>query len=316
MKKFLRKILTLILIVSIITCGINAAFVKLYGADTEGIKKFSKVPESIRLCNFGSSHGLCGFNYEDIPYASECFNFGLTSQTLSYDYRIFKNYESCIGKGSTVLITISYFSLFGKPETQASDFAAKNKRYYSFLDSSLIKEYDLKTDLFIKYLPALSVRTEVLIKALLGRLRSGDPNNDAWDLVTDGKAASEDAIVACRRHIESGKYDADGSRIVDFEELDALYGLINDCKAKGVLPIIITTPYLKEYTDEVKKTQDFYNQFYSIVNKVCEDTGVEYFDYAFDERFSERYEWFMNSDHLNREGARNFVNILYDEVLR
>ena len=28
-----------------------------------------------------------------------------------------------------------------------------------------------------------------------------------------------------------------------------------------------------------------------------------------------KYEWFMNSDHLNEEGARQFVNILMDEVV-
>lgn len=40
-----------------------------------------------------------------------------------------------------------------------------------------------------------------------------------------------------------------------------------------------------------------------------------YCDYAFDERFMNNYKWFMNADHLNKEGARQFVNILMDEVV-
>ena len=73
------------------------------------------------------------------------------------------------------------------------------------------------------------------------------------------------------------KYDDDGNRIENQEEIDALYALIKGCQEKGAIPILITTPYLHEYTDAVKEnTEDFYDQFYSIIDRVVTDTGVEY----------------------------------------
>lgn len=75
-------------------------------------------------------------------------------------------------------------------------------------------------------------------------------------------------------------------------------------------------PFPQEYTDEIKKTdEEFFNRFYSTIDQVVKDTGVEYYDYAFDERFANEYSLFMNIDHLNKEGARNFTNILMDEIV-
>lgn len=45
------------------------------------------------------------------------------------------------------------------------------------------------------------------------------------------------------------------------------------------------------------------------------DVPQGFYDYAFDERFSNSYNLFFNSDHLNKEGARLFTNILMDETV-
>lgn len=75
-------------------------------------------------------------------------------------------------------------------------------------------------------------------------------------------------------------------------------------------------PFLHEYTEAVDKcAEDFYDHFYSIIGQIVWDTGVEYYDYAFDERFVNEYSWFWDADHLNSEGARNFTNILMDEIV-
>ena len=214
-----------------------------------------------------------------------------------------------------VFITISYFSLFGKGETVDEDFASKNRRYYSILPASLIKEYDEKTDVYVRYLPVLSVDTGVLVMTLLGKNRE-DNTDTYWQGIASDIDVEENAKAAYVRHIEKNKFDNNGKRIVNTEEVQALYDLINSCKEKGAIPILITTPYLHEYTDEVKKSDGFYDQFYSIIDQVISDTGVEYYNYAFDERFSDKYTWFVNSDHLNKEGARKFVDIIMEEIVK
>lgn len=286
-------------------------------SDTDRTKKFESVPNSIDICNYGSSHGLYGFNYEDVENKGySCFNFALVSQYITYDYRIAIQYENRIHDGTIVFIPISYFSFFGKGEEAETDFDSKNKRYYTFLTPKLIKQYDFKTDIYTHYIPVLGTDTTVLANTFMGKGATSEDNDYNWMLVATNIDVNKNAEAECRRHIIKNKIDDSGNRIFNSNELDALYSLIDFCKEKGAIPILITTPYLAEYTNEVKKTApDFYDEFYSIVNTITKDTKIPYYDYAFDERFSNNYEWFMNTDHLNKEGARQFTNILMDEII-
>lgn len=278
--------------------------------------KFALIPDRIQICNFGSSHGMFGFNYENLENDYDCFNFGLMGQSLSYDYRLFQYYGDHIDNGAVVFIPVSYFSLFGIDETSLEGFAPKNRRYYSILPASLIKDYDSITDIYVSYLPALVTDTGDLVKTLLGKSRTsidGSGQKVATDI-----DVSKNAKATFNIHIGNNQrfYNDNGNRIVNQEEIDALYALIKGCQEKGTIPILITTPYLHEYTDEVKEnTENFYDQFYSLVDQVSKDTGVEYYDYAFDERFSSEYSWFKDCDHLNKEGAKIFVDILMQEIV-
>lgn len=313
MKRFIAKVLIFLIIIVTISSCINFVYLKRDNSDLDCIKKFQDIPASVMVCNFGSSHGLYGFNYEDIEEV-DCFNFALTSQTLSYDRRVFDCYKDSISEGAVVFIPVSYFSLFGNDEETEDDFLNKNKRYYKILPSDMIKNYDIKTDIYVRYFPSLSATPYALIKTLLAGGR--DTNDETWSRMATGVDVQHDAELAGRRHIIKNKTDKNGNRIVNQEELESLEYIINGCYEKGCIPILVTTPFLSEYTNEIKKMDsDFYDDFYSLIDQVVTDTGVSYCDYGFDDRFTENYGWFMNSDHLNKEGARQFVNILMDEVV-
>ena len=109
--------------------------------------------------------------------------------------------------------------------------------------------------------------------------------------------------------------DDDGKRYVNQEEYDSLVMLINGCREIGADPVLITTPFLREYTDQIKTDKTFYDDFYGVINDIVSTTHIQYYDFAFDERFVDHYDLFMNSDHLNEEGARVFVDILMEEVV-
>ena len=309
MRKFLLKLLVYTSIITVISFSLNVLYVHKVKEDVD---KFSNVPNQIQVCNFGSSHGYYGFNYDDVPANYTCFNFALSSQSLVYDYKILQYYEDKIQNGAIVFIPVSYFSLFGKPEHETKDFASKNKRYYKFLPSELITQYDWKTDLYVNWLPPLSPASLVkLTKIILGI----DSDDNSWEKKADPADVTEDASHAYERHIEKDR-KISGKRIRCDEAFDALYGIIELCRKIGTRPILVTVPYLKEYTDTVRKRDpEFYGAFYAVVDEVRRKAVVEYYDYAFDERFTQSYELFMNSDHLNREGARIFTDILFREVL-
>lgn len=313
MKRLIKKVFVFFITLSTATAAINFMYGKFYKVDP-CTNKFFTIPETVQICNFGSSHGMYGFCYEDLEDDYNCFNFGLLDQFLSYDYRLFQYYGNHIAEGGVVFIPVSYFSLFGTEENGRGDFLSKNKRYYSILPAALIKEYDWKTGLYVRYFPALASSTNDLIDNLLGT----DDIEIGWrrvatDIDVGEYAAKRFDGFAGNKEIY---YDDGGNRIENREEIDALYALIRGCQERGAIPVLITTPFLHEYADLIKENaEDYCDHFYSIVDRVVKDTGAEYYDYMFDERFVNEYSWFIDADHLNEEGARNFTDILMREIV-
>lgn len=312
MKKFLTQLIIYIAVLCVCIVGLNNIYMHLNPSDSDYVKKFNNVPSNIEICNLGSSHSLFGYNYEDIEDDYTCFNFALTSQTPSYDYRIMQYYEDKLQEGCIVFINVSYFSFIGIDEEQGDDFDSKNQRYYHFLPSEYIKNYNFFTDLFVAKLPILNARID-LIEVILDRKKDGHTN---WEQTTNSIDVQSDSEAAYNRHLVKNKIDENGNVIINSKELDAVYAMIDMCKENGWKPVLVTTPFLEEYSNQVwTKSPEFIPLFYSIIDKMAEETDIDYFDYSRDAEFATRYDYFMNSDHLNKEGARILVDKLYDEMV-
>lgn len=314
MKRFVSKLLIYFFILSVCVLTINFTYINMDKSNSDGTRKFRNIPSDIQICNFGSSHGFYGYNYADIDDKYVCFNFGLVSQTLSYDNRLLKYYKDSIAEDAVVFITVSYFSFFGKNEIDGEDFESKNRRYYKILPPELIKNYDVLTDIEER-LCSLYVAKKKLATVLLGKSIDSYAETEKPLGVEVGKV-EDDADKACLRHLVIDKTDDEGNLIYNDEEISALYDMITICKEVGATPVLITTPFLSEYTDKAQEgAEETLKEFYGVINQVTKDTGVKYFDYSSDERFKNNYSLFMNSDHLNTEGARIFTDILIEEVL-
>lgn len=316
MKKFLFRVAVYFVALAVITLSVNMLYVhKLRKID--GTAKMLDVPNNIQICNFGSSHGQNGFNYEDASKKYVCFNFAMGSQSLVYDYKIMQNYKDKIGKGAKVFLLASYFSLFGMPEVYDPDFDSKNKRYYRFLPPEYIVQYSARTDFYVHYFPALAADT---IMSLVEILFAGY-GNDGWAQTAEdyAKNPQEASLWGRKRfdvHFEGMLNTRNGKRIIRRESMEAIYGMINLCRELEAVPILVTMPFLKEYTNPAKEYDpSFLGDFYGVIQKIVSDTGIKYYDYSTDERFSHDYSLFMNMDHLNRKGARKFTDILLLEAL-
>lgn len=319
MKRFLTVLITFVLILATLTFAVNALYLYQQNqiADTMSPMRNSdavirNVPEGIEVACFGSSHALLGLDFEDFDQNYVCFNFGQASQFISYDDRLLQYYLDHFKPGATVLITISHFSLFGKPDTEYDNFAALNKRYYKVLPDNLIKQYDAKTDFYVTKFPALAAEDALsLLSMLIGR---NHPNTE-WENSTNPEQAAVNAENRYKTFVES-KRAADGSRLYNQEEIDALYHMIALCQENGLRPVLITTPYLSEYMDQIRENDPtFLDDFYGIIHHIVDETGVSFFDYSADNRFAENYELFHDADHLNRAGARCFTEILFREIV-
>lgn len=305
MKKFIIKsILFACIIVTIIEIC-NWGYMR---QDPYGTNQYKNMPDKIDVCNFGSSHSRYAFNYEDVENDIGCVNFGNTSQSHIYDYLILQAYEDKLTDGGVAFITVSYHDFLGYDEIDDASFKSKNCRYYNFLPKEYIREYDSKTDMGMKLAPCLYAGS---LKDIIIGLLNYHPII-TWEIQTTKEEVSEKAQLVAQSHIE--RFDENGNRVYNQQEIDSLYKIIELCKNKNVTPVLITTPFAKEYTDAIKSLDmDYYNEFHEIIEKIQADTQVEYLDFSEDERFCEKYEWFIDSNHLNKYGAREFTNMLLSE---
>ncbi len=101
MGRFLKKIGIYCAVLLIMLVALNYQYKRTLPPDYTD--KFQDVPDNICVFNLGSSHGLCSFCYEGLESEGECFNFGMNSQTLSYDYRLLQQYEEKLTPGGGVL---------------------------------------------------------------------------------------------------------------------------------------------------------------------------------------------------------------------
>jgi hypothetical protein len=62
----------------------------------------------------GSSHALYGINPE--YFTTKTFNGSNISQSINYDYQIIKKYEKDLKNLKTLILPLSYFTLFRKLE--------------------------------------------------------------------------------------------------------------------------------------------------------------------------------------------------------
>lgn len=338
MKRFLIRLTVLLLIMAVIFTGYDAAYRRICHIDPakNDEYKFQHVPEKIQVCNFGSSHGRDDFDYSAWQDAYTTFNFALVMQTASYDYRIMQQYIGNLADGAVVFIPISYFT-FGWDEESKEDFRSKNERYYSFLEPQYIKDYDVVTDVGIRhFLPLLDDPVNVFrkIRNALNETETPEFIDDAEETdelpavaeATETEPAeetktpeetesggAEDTEFDFMRHAEEKRLlyrivDKNGDLLVREEELDAVCGMIRLCKAHGLRPILVTVPFRWEYNDQFE--EEYCRQFYEVIERICQDEDVEYYDYSHDERFVDRADYFRNSDHLSPKGAKAFTEII------
>lgn len=310
-KKLVVKSASFICLIVAVLSIINSYYVTRNVCDNDRTAKFKKIEPGILISNTGSSHGLYGFNYDDLESQYNCFNFALESQSLSYDYRVISEYKDYLAEDGIMFVTVSFFSLYGMDELEQEGFEGKNYRYYKILAPKRIKEYCWKDDLKYHIFPVIN--DEDVLKTFVEGKQTGGAWQRVWYLnAAESENLEGDAQSAYERHYVKNANMIDNRKLNE-EEYEALLDIISLCKSKNIKPILITTPITTEYKEKI--SIDFLKDFYNDMKRITIETGAEYYDYSSDERIISRLSLFMNADHLNRAGALEFTRILKEEVI-
>ncbi len=298
MKLFFKKLIVLLLICAVVAGFANLAFYLVKGSLTPAYaKRFLNVPAQIQIANLGSSHGQNGFSYLNHPELATA-NLAYGYQTLEQDERVLENYIDRFAEGATLYIPISSFSLIAEPSTR-SDILALNRRFYYFMRRDLIIDFSWR-----EWLAAMS--PGLYYPSWLADHWDVDEFDEVADRQTNSDEARNDAETTLEGHILM--YQTDGGYVLRSENVDCLTRMVALCKEHNITPVLITTPFLREYDDIIP--QDFLAMQLSFLEEFTAEQGIAYLDFSRDSRFIDRYDLFINSTHLNSEGALLFTDLL------
>lgn len=339
--KFFAKLIALLAAAVLILLYLNSAYTKgFYYNDIYGeVQKFKEeIPNDIEICNFGSSHGLASFRFEEFDGDFNAFNFAMSGEDLYHNFAKLKQYSSHLKKGCVVFLPVSYFT-FCTNTDEPSD-----KRYYMFLDKEYIKGYSIETYLNVRYFPVLrsgdGILKDLVNEEQMASIFYGDKNESASGTPTaDVGSVTDLGIVTLSTSAGAGAantlnpeelyksdYVPSDAELYDFSELrskswhsefkinniymdknvDILVEMVEYCQDHGFVPILVSTP-INHVLNDMFTDEELETFFYSNIAKVTEKTGVPYYDYSHDPQFSDNNGYFANGDHMNAVGGKAFT---------
>ena len=235
--------------------------------------------KSIKTLLVGSSHILYGINPKFLT--EKALNYGNVSQTIDVDYKIINHHINTLEALQTIVIRMSYATLFEQLENGD--------------ESWRIKDYEIYTD--INFNSKLKYHSE----------NSEFVSNQGWGTHTAReKTQNIDAV---------GKLIAEKHTINDeviyTENYKLLEAIVDLCQKNEVKVVLVMMPAHKSYVQHLNQNQlektisaaKFIDSKYS---------NCRFFNFLTDNQFKQSD--FLDADHLNREGAEKFT-ILMDRLL-
>ena len=279
-----------------------------YKKKIEDVTKFRKeIPLDLDICSLGSNSGKFAFDFENTGLKGE--NWALSPQTLSYDFRLLKNYFSYLKDGATVIIPLCPFSSCIK------DFEDDkyNHKYYSFLHPILILNYSqLTSEKIMRFVN--KPFQDLPLRSILRILRDVPAENNK---VMDDESLEVDAL----NYINNWKQQfsiSDLDAPVTAENKDCityntnlLNEMISFCLERNLKPVIVMPPMTRALSSKLSEVFRE-NYIYSFIRE-ANINQVVFLNYFDDERFVDSKLYF-NSYFLNQKGKKIFTSQVLNDL--
>ena len=303
MKRFILKLIQLILPIIIILILINSLYIRTeYWKTENNMNKFSDIPYNIKLVNLGSSHELFGIQYEFVPEINS-WNFALTAQPFFYDYSILKNYVSHLSEEAVVLIPVSYFEI-----TQRLDYSDYRKRYYRILPRSLMDTWSLREYLIYSKIPVFSAG-----KNLIKIFKADDTSADDIDFFYP----DDDFLLK----YSIKKHNSWTSPKIEFgqegyeKNISEVSSIIDFCYSNNLVPVLISLPVTDILNEQFENDNDFFEKFEQFSTDLCNKyPDLIYLDYSRNKAFTTNHTFFCDGDHMNKLGAEKYTKALVEDL--
>jgi hypothetical protein len=259
---------------------------------------FDKNASKINTLILGSSHTFYGVNPE--YFSKQTFNAAYVSQTLDLDEELLHHYKDKLTNLETVIIPISYFSLFETLETDVEKWRLKNYiLYYGFENKyHFTANFEtLKPDILLNLKKV--VKHYVLNKSFI------TSSNLGWGTNFNSKERKKfEAQYTAKKHTVNNFKLFDGN-------LKNIQKIIEFCQKKNIKILFITTPTHLSYYKNLNQIQ--LSKTIKTINELVQNNqNCSYLNLLKSDKFITSD--FYDADHLNDIGAKK-LSLMLDKKI-
>jgi len=272
----------------------------------EKVYEFFIHKDDVRILVFGNSHGDNAVSDEFRPYV---FNLANQGQDLKYDWFLF-DFIGSIDKVDLVVLSLSFFS-FEYSEDKIWPYRVKDymdlhtlnptgnilrfKRWV--YDNSDLINYNMSSNNLVNYIKKKYFRKSENTK---------NEKNESINYQKKRKTLIQDAE---RRAVPTQLKYFNSSLKINQKYIN---NFLKKCQQAKKNLVLMVPPFHSTLIDrfDQKKLNDFYEK----MNQLGKEHNLFVFDYSRDVRFLNNDIYFLNSDHLNKKGARYFTEIFLGDL--
>jgi hypothetical protein len=261
---------------------------------------------SIEILSLGSSHEYYGIN--PLIYPIPGYNLANTSQDLRTDLSLLKKYLPSMKKLKTLIIPISYFSLW---------YNLDNPNAENWRTSAYVRFFHLLPDSFnsVFNLSNYSLTAFYTPKTVLNYVKDGFKIDGAKNINSHGAYQINTVYYTAFTENEvANRINTHHSMMSDqvFEKnIRILNEIITLAKSYQITPVFMTLPVYETYLTVMN--QKYYQKMVDTILSLTKKYSIKYHNYTYDPRFKKQI-YFYDNDHLNTFGSEYFSKILYQEL--
>lgn len=296
MNIFLKRVFLFILPIAVVLSILEYKIQQLDNSYKVKSQYLNANVNSIETLILGSSHTFYGLDPKF--FTSKTFNASNVSQSPDVDFAILKSYEDMLDNLSTVVIRLSYDTLFEQLKDSPEDWRLKDYRLYTDIDFN----YKLKHNSEI-----LSTGTHQVLKILKAYYYDGKPLLNSDSLGWGNNLSNRPKPDLNKAGLSAAKRHTAKSWDLLQDNIDKYRAIIEWCSNRNAQVIIVTLPAYKSYRNNLNKEQ--LNKMLQVGNLLdSEFKNCSYFNFMDEESFIA--EDFYDADHLSANGAQKFSLII------
>lgn len=254
----------------------------------------------------GSSHTMYGIKPNLL--AGKAFNLAFESQVPAYDFFLLDYFAQDYKKLKTVILPISYFSLFERFEDMKGTWW--KCRYHHIYMGCKYHPCSPKYNFELGHYPSAFKKAASFVQKVIEKKDLQLVDEYGWGKKCD----FQERDTAQISDLELVKLAVNWQTVDDWSHVGEILSSVNDiikfCHDREIDLILITTPTWKTYYENLSAKQ--YSRMRKLIDSISIQNHLPYLDYLKDNRFV--YDDFFDCDHLNNRGAVKFTKILNQDI--